>query len=102
MAMTYNYQAVDTSTLTFQQIVGAIEENNQSLMGLENGLKASFTGEAAENGWHPQIDLLLKKIGEYNAALQSLKTAIMTAGGAGGLMNTTDKDAGSRFLAIGI
>ncbi|MDO3648204.1 hypothetical protein [Nocardia mangyaensis] len=100
--MTYNYHAVDTSTLTFQQIVGAIEENNQSLVSLENGLKGSFTGEAAENGWHPQIDLLLRKIGAYNAALQSLKTAILTTSGAQGLMNTTDKDAGSRFLAIGI
>ncbi|WP_306360032.1 hypothetical protein [Nocardia sp. CC227C] len=100
--MTYNYQAVDTTTLTFQQIAGAIDENNRSLISLESGLKGSFTGEAAENGWHPQIDLLLKKIGEYSAALQSLRTAIAAAGGAGGLMNITDKDAGSRFLAIGI
>lgn len=100
--MKYNYSAVTTSNLTFQKIVSDIQGNNAALRSLENGLKGSFTGEAAETGWHPMIDRLMAKIDSYNAKLETLKKTVESVAGEGGGMHVTDKDQGGRFLALGI
>ncbi|WP_280241697.1 WXG100 family type VII secretion target [Nocardia abscessus] len=100
--MKYNYTAVTTSNLTFQKIVGDIQGNNGALRSLENGLKGSFTGEAAENGWHPTIDRLMAKIETYNAKLDSLKKTVEAVAGENGGMQVKDREQGGRFLALGI
>ncbi|MGK8520046.1 WXG100 family type VII secretion target [Nocardia asteroides] len=100
--MKYNYAAVTTSNLTFQGIVTKIQGNNEALRNLENGLKGSFTGVAAERGWHPTIDRLMAKIDAYNARLENLKKTVEKVAGEGGGMHVTDKDQGGRFLALGI
>ncbi|WP_062988206.1 WXG100 family type VII secretion target [Nocardia anaemiae] len=99
MGIAYDYKAVDTHTLTFGQIVTNIQGNNDALTNLKDNLKHSFTGEAAEQGWNPQIDKLMGLIDEYRASLETLKVAVQKAVGT---MQITDKDQGSRFLAMNI
>ncbi|TLF55297.1 WXG100 family type VII secretion target [Nocardia cyriacigeorgica] len=102
MGISYNYSGVETSSLSFQQIVSGIETNNGALRNLEAQLKGAFTGIAADTGWHPQIDRLMAKVEAYQQALNGLKTTIQQVAGDGGYMQVTDKDQGSRFLAINI
>ncbi|MEV0297696.1 hypothetical protein [Nocardia sp. NPDC050710] len=100
--ISYKYAAVSSNALTFGNIVTQITNNNNALRGLESGLKGAFTGEAADTGWHPQIDRLMGKIDEYSNALGNLKTVIDTVAGEAGTMHITDKDQGGRFLALKI
>lgn len=100
--MKYNFGAVDSHSLTFGSIVGSIQENNDALKSLEKGLRESFTGAAAEQGWQPQITALMAKIDAYRASLEKLKATVQSVAGGGGLMQMTDKDQGGRFLALKI
>lgn len=100
--MKYNYAAVDSHVLTFGSVVRNIQENNDALKGLEKSLRGSFTGDAAEQGWQPQITVLMNKIDAYRSSLDRLKMTVQEVAGAGGAMNVTDKDQGGRFLALNI
>jgi uncharacterized protein YukE len=100
-AMKYNYAAVDTSSLTFNNIVGNIMQNNGNIRGMDAELNAMYEGEG-KDAWTAQIHLLISKLDQYNEALGNLQRVVVSVAGVGGAMNTTDKDQGSRFLAINI
>lgn len=96
----YNYVAVDSSSLSMQNITNAIEANNSQLRSLTNALNGCFTGPAADEGWKPKIQVLQTKIETYQAELVKLRNAVVTACGQGGYMHITDKQQGARFLAV--
>ncbi|MBF6300561.1 WXG100 family type VII secretion target [Nocardia amamiensis] len=99
--MKYDYAAVDTNSLTFNNIVSSIMANNGDLRGMDAALRASFTGDAKQ-AWEQQINLLMSKLDQYNEALGRLQKVVRTVAGAGGDMHNTDKAQGGRFLAINI
>jgi uncharacterized protein YukE len=101
MALSYNYTAVDTHTLTFQGIVNNIQTNNGNLQAMEASLKGAFTGEGA-TAWHGQIDRLMAKVGAYRDALDALQRKVTDVAGNSGAMHVTDKNQGGRFMSVNI
>ncbi len=97
----YDYHAVDTSTLTFKNIVTQCEDTNNQLIALKNQLDACFTGTGAD-AWQQTIMQMINKAAAYNSALENLKKVVQSVGGGGGIMNTTDKANAGRFLAIDV
>ncbi|PPJ19693.1 hypothetical protein C5E45_33130 [Nocardia nova] len=100
--MQYKFGEVDTHTLTFDNIVKNIQENNGALDSLAKGLQSSFTGEAGDQGWGPKIHELLNKITDYNNALHALNATVKKHCASGGAMQDTDKQQGGRFMALEI
>ncbi|WP_327147999.1 hypothetical protein [Nocardia sp. NBC_01329] len=106
MAMKYNYQGVESSSLTFGQICTNITNNNGDLRGLETGLKGSFTSDGGQDdaatAWHAQIEKLMGRIDTFQGQLENLKATVVRVAGDQGVMKQTDTQQGHRFLQVGI
>ena len=100
--MTYKFGEVDTHTLTFNTIVGKINDNNTAVQSLANSMVDAFTGEAGDQGWKPKIQELTNKVQEYHDALNALNAVVKKHCASGGAMQDCDKQQGGRFLACEI
>ncbi|NUS44491.1 MAG: hypothetical protein HOQ24_12480 [Mycobacteriaceae bacterium] len=102
MGITYNYSGVETSSLNFNAIATGIEKNNGDIKAFADQLLVDFKGAAAEVGFGPKAQEVIKALAAYQTEVTKLKNKIKEVAGEGGLMNVTDKNQGNKFLAINV
>ncbi|GAB2693870.1 WXG100 family type VII secretion target [Nocardia thraciensis] len=96
--MKYDFNGVDYQAGQLGGILGAMEDNLASLRTLKNDLMTKFQGAGA-TGYEDVMNDLQTKMDQYGGSLNSVKSAINSVAGSGGLMKETDTSNGKMFYS---
>ncbi|MCX4092196.1 WXG100 family type VII secretion target [Nocardia sp. alder85J] len=97
--MKFNFSEVDDHSVTLGRIISNMDANSQHISSLAQELLTAFTGAGA-SGYESIMNQLKGDLSNYQGTLAQVHQAISTTAGSQGLMQLTDTQNGSMFLAI--